>query len=141
MRTMNDWKRTGLRSFYGQKVYKALSEANAMKKRLWEAQLQLSEGKVQHKHEMTALRAELVQLKRNVHNLQILCAEEKRQKQALQQWKTSKTQLIQAVEQQAKKYSLLNMDVEDILTLLGLSVLEYPSNYFHKLILTCANAL
>lgn len=41
MRTMNDWKRTGLRSFYGQRVYQALLEATAVKKSLWETQLQV----------------------------------------------------------------------------------------------------
>jgi len=32
MRTMNDWKRTGLRSFYGKKVHQARSEANHVNK-------------------------------------------------------------------------------------------------------------
>ena len=39
--------------------------------------------------------------------------------QALQQWKASKSQLIAAVEQQAKKYARLNVDVEDVIEELG----------------------
>jgi len=36
---MNDWKRTGLRSYYGKKVHEAVMAANATKQQLWEARL------------------------------------------------------------------------------------------------------
>lgn len=41
MRTMNDWKRTGLRSFYGQRVYRAMQDTTSVKKMLWEVELQV----------------------------------------------------------------------------------------------------
>jgi hypothetical protein len=37
MKTMNDWKHTGLRSAYGKKVDRAMHEANNAKRALWEA--------------------------------------------------------------------------------------------------------
>jgi hypothetical protein len=42
MRTMNDWKRTGLRSYYGKQVHEAVMAANATKQQLWEAELVVS---------------------------------------------------------------------------------------------------
>jgi hypothetical protein len=36
MRTMNDWKRTGLRSYYGKQVHEAVMVANAARQQLWE---------------------------------------------------------------------------------------------------------
>lgn len=42
MKTMNDWKRTGIRSFYGKKVYHAKEEAELYKKALWETRLVVS---------------------------------------------------------------------------------------------------
>ena len=40
-------------------------------------------------------------------------------RQALQQWKASKVQLIAAVEQQAKRYAAFNVDVEEVIGSMG----------------------
>lgn len=44
MKTMNDWKHTGLRSAYGKKVDRAMHEANNAKRALWEAKQLVREG-------------------------------------------------------------------------------------------------
>eukprot|EP00045_Choanoeca_perplexa_P017677 m.261627 g.261627 ORF g.261627 m.261627 type:complete len:2130 (+) comp17602_c0_seq2:143-6532(+) len=115
MRTMNDWKRTGLRSYYGKQVHEAVMAANATKQRLWEARLMSDEQRSQHQHELTALRAELVGAKKELESLQNDLESERRARNALQQWKASKAQLIATVEAQAKKYAGLDVDIDELM--------------------------
>eukprot|EP00049_Salpingoeca_infusionum_P015164 m.291361 g.291361 ORF g.291361 m.291361 type:complete len:2463 (-) comp15826_c0_seq4:3727-11115(-) len=114
MRTMNDWKRTGLRSFYGHKVSVAHAVAGSVKRNLWELQHQAKEASLQHRLEITSLRAELVSAKKLIDELQIAHDEEKRMRQALQEWKASKIELIASIEAQASKFARLNMDPDDM---------------------------
>jgi hypothetical protein len=116
MRTMNDWKRTGIRSFYGKKIFKANEDASQFKRALFEIKLLAQEQHSQSSNEITALRAELASQKQTILALQRELREEKKVKGALQQWKTQKTQLLASLNDQSKLWEKIkHLDIEEVL--------------------------
>lgn len=117
MRTMNDWKRTGLQSFYGKKIFQAKSEAALFKRALLEEKLGAEEDRLQSDLEVMSLRQELSSLQCKMKETQINLQEERRKRLALQKWKTLKSQLLAGLEDQTKVFEKIkHLDIDAVLS-------------------------
>lgn len=116
MRTMNEWKRIGIRSFYGKKIFKAREDSAQFKRALFEIKLVAEEERIQSSNEIEALRAELSNQKQTILELDQEMKEDSRKRLALQQWKTQKTQLLASLNDQAKLWEKIkHLDIEQVL--------------------------
>ena len=116
MRTMNDWKRTGVRSFYGKKIWQANQHAAAYKKAFFQVRLAAQDLEVQAAREITALRKQLGNVKTDKSGLRQTLQDERQKRLALQQWKAQKMQMLLQVEDKAAIFERIkHLDIEKAL--------------------------
>ena len=116
MRTMNDWKRTGVRSFYGKKIWQANQHAAAYKKAFFQVRLAAQDLEVQAAREITALRKQLGNVKTDKSALRQTLQDERQKRLALQQWKAQKMQMLLQVEDKSAIFERIkHLDIEKTL--------------------------
>ena len=115
MRTMNDWKRSGTRSFYGKKIFRAREEAVQFKRALYETQIIAEEKQTQMSNEILALRRELSRQRTDIKQITADLVDEIDRRKALQQWKMQKSQLLSSLDDQARLWEKIkHLDIDKV---------------------------